>query len=359
MVAGQHGGDLSKTDGRRLAAVGSYSSADADGVHTVAVAPESGTIELLDSVAVGPDPTYVVPHPDGRHLYAAVRESDGGVIKTLAVDRDRGELTPVAATPSGSDGPCYCSVDATGRFLFVAHYHGGAVSMLPIGDDGVPAEPSAVVEHTGSSVDPQRQTEPHPHSVVPGPDNRFVYVPDLGTDRVVVYEVRPDDRTLSSDAVVDVAPGSGPRHLTFGPDGERAYLINEINSTVVAFARRPDGTLAEQATVSTLPDGADRDNKTAEVAVHPSGRYVFGSNRGHDSIVTFAVEDGSIVPVDHTPTGGKWPRHFAVGPAGEFLYVENKDSHEVTAFSFDDRTGGLSPAAGSVSVSRPVCLQWL
>ncbi|WP_226013320.1 lactonase family protein [Halomicrobium salinisoli] len=342
-----------------LAAIGTYSPADEDGVHTVEVDAETGAMRSLDSAVAGPDPTFVAPHPDGDVLYAAVREDDEGAIRAFEVDPESGALTAVDSSPSGALSPCHCSVDATGRHLFVAHYAGGAVSMLPIDEDGRPGSPTDVVEHAGSSVDPERQSAPHPHSISPGPDDRFVYVPDLGTDQVHVYEIDRDDGTLSPHDATDVREGAGPRHLAFGPDGDRAYLINELDSTITTFDRGPDGRLTRLSTTTTLPESFDGANKTAEVAVHPSGEFVFGSNRGHDSIATFAVDDDGLSPVEHTPTGGEWPRHFAIGPDGRFLFVENRDTDDVTAFRVDAETGTLSAADERLSVSEPVCLQWI
>lgn len=345
---------------RYLAAIGSYSSRDSEGVHTVEVDPETGALRRLDGAVAGPDPTFIAPHPGGIYLYAAVREDDEGRIRSFEVDSDSGELTAIDDAPSGALNPCHCSVDSTGRFLFVAHYSGGAVSMLPINDQGLVGSPTTVIDHSGSSVDPDRQDGPHPHSISPGPDGRFVYVPDLGTDRVYIYEIDRERETLSEYAVMDVSPGSGPRHLTFGPDGERVYLINELDSTVVTFDRRADGQLTERSTTSTLPEGFDGENKTAEIAVHPSGAFVYGSNRGHDTITTFAVnDDGELSPVDHTPTGGEWPRHFAIDPKGRFLFAGNRDSDDVIAFWIDEQSGTLTPVDEQLSVSQPVCFRWI
>ena len=342
-----------------LAAIGTYSSADSKGVHTVAVDAENGDVRLLDSVVAGPDPTFVAPHPTGEYLYAAVREDGEGAIRAFEVNPESGELNAVDKAPSGALSPCHCSVDATGQYLFVAHYAGGAVSMLPIDEDGRLGPPIDVVEHAGSSVDPERQDAPHPHSISPGPDDRFVYVPDLGTDQVHVYEVDRDDATLSPYATTDVQEGAGPRHLAFSPDGDRAYLINELDSTITSFDRDSDGRLTRLSATTTLPEAFDGSNKTAEVAVHPSGEFVFGSNRGHDSISTFAVENDGLSPVDHTPTGGEWPRHFAIGPEGQFLFVENRDTDDITVFRIDDEAGTLSSVDGRLSVSQPVCIQWI
>ncbi|GAB3419569.1 lactonase family protein [Haloparvum alkalitolerans] len=343
----------------QIAAVGTYSAATDESVHTVAVDSETGSMRHLDAVAAGPDPTFVTFHPSGEYLYAAVREDEEGVVRSYEVDRETGALTERDGARSGAVAPCYCSVDETGRYLFVAHYAGGAVSMLSLGPDGGIDPPSEVVEHEGSSVDPDRQTAPHPHSITLGPEDRFAYVPDLGTDEVHVYAVERDEPSLSRVGAVDLAPGSGPRHLSFSPDGDRAYLINELDSTATVLDRGSDGLLTERSTVSTLPPEFAGENKTAEIAVHPSGEYVYGSNRGLDTIVTFSVEEGTLARVGQTPTGGEWPRHFAVAPDGSRLFAENRHTDEIVAFDVDADTGVLSRTGESLSVPEPVCMQWL
>lgn len=198
--------------------------------------------------------------------------------------------------PTGGDGPCYCSVDATGRFVFVAHYSGGSVSVLPVDASGRIDEPTDVVEHAGSGTDPDRQEAPHPHSIAMGPDNRFAYVTDLGTDRVYVYALSFYTGTLrpADSPHAPVHAGAGPRHLDFGPDGEFVYVVGELDSTLTTLARDPEtGGLSTVGTADTLPDGFRGENKPADVHVHPSGQWVYASNRGHDSVAIFDVgEDG-------------------------------------------------------------------
>ncbi|MBV0925932.1 lactonase family protein [Halomicroarcula limicola] len=342
-----------------MAAIGTYSAATSTGVHTVAVDPDTGALTQLDSVVAGPNPTFVASHPHDEYVYAAVRTEPEGLIKAFQVDNDTGELSLVSSIESGALSPCHCSVDATGEYLFVAHYEGGSVSMLPLGSDGTVAAPTAVVEHSGDSIDPDRQTSPHPHSANPGPANDYLYVPDLGTDQVIVYEIRPAEDDITVHRTVDVAPGSGPRHLSFGPDGEYGYLINELDSTVTVFERAPDGDLSEQSKISTLPADFEGENKTAEVEVHPSGRYVFASNRGRDTIVTFAVAGDELRHIGEIPTGGAWPRHFSVSPTGEFLFVENRDTNGIVVFDIDIETGELTRIDERLAVTEPVCLQWV
>ncbi len=192
------------TSETHIAAVGTYSAAETPGVYTVAIDSATGSIDIRDEVDAGPDPTFVASHPSDAVLYAAVREEDEGRIVAYDVDQETGSLTNIGTALSGVSSPCHCSVDATGQFLFVAHYHGSAISMLPIDADGTIDDPTAVIDHHGSSVHDERQTEPHPHSITPGPDNRFVYVPDLGTDRIVTYEIDHEGQRLERCAETEL-----------------------------------------------------------------------------------------------------------------------------------------------------------
>jgi 6-phosphogluconolactonase len=339
-----------------LAVVVARTGPDRPGLYSFRADPGTGALERLSSVAAGDGPKFAAAHPDGRRCYV-VDKTDGGSVATVAVDPATGELSVPNRVPTGDEGPCYCSVNATGSVVFVAHYSGGSVAVLPVDDDGRVEEPSAVLEHSGSGADPERQAAPHPHSVEPGPDNRFVYVPDLGTDRVHAYELAAEAGRLrpAEDRGVDVPDGTGPRHLAFGPDGRAAYLVGELDSTLVTLARDPaTGALSVVGSASTLPDGFDGENKPADVAVHPSGRWVFATNRGHDSVAVF--EPGSGGParrVGHESTRGSWPRDFALGPGGQYLYAENQNSDRVVHFRVDADTGALDPTGEETGVPRP------
>jgi 6-phosphogluconolactonase len=342
-----------------MAAIGTYSSGDKNGVHTIEVDPETGEMDLLDSIVAGPDPTFVVPHPSGNYIYAAVREDEEGRIATFEIDRETGNLTRINSVPSGSLGPCHCSTDAAGQYLFVAHYVGGTVSMLPIEDNGAVSEPTVVIKHSGSSIDSDRQASPHPHSVNPGPDDEYLFVPDLGTDDLVVYEIQPDEATLSLKHKKAVTPGSGPRHLSFDPTGKRLYLVNELDSTITTFDRGLAGKLTKLSSVPTLPQKNSRNNKAAEVATHPSGDYVFASNRGEDTIATFATEPDGLEFVSQTATSGEWPRHFDIDPLGNHLFVENRHTDDIVAFRIDGDSGKLTSLGERLSIQEPVCLKWI
>lgn len=334
-----------------------------ENLHSYRFVRDSGGLDSLDATTAGEAPTFLCVHPELDVLYVA-DSVDDGALTAVAFDRHTGEVSVVNAQPTGGAGPCYCSVDATGSYAFVAHYRGGSVSVLPVDEDGRLGERTQVVEHEGRGVDPDRQTAPHPHSIVPGPDNEFAYVPDLGTDRVVVYRIDLEDGCLDpvDSSTLPVHPGAGPRHLEFHPDERVGYLINELDSTITAFERNPEtGALAAFQTVETLPAAFDGDNKTADVHVHPSGRFVYGSNRGHDSVASFAVDDDDrrLTPLGHESTRGEWPRNFAIDPTGASLLVENLHSDEIVTFDVDAETGTLDPTDESTAVPRPMCLAFL
>ncbi|CAA9403060.1 MAG: 6-phosphogluconolactonase [uncultured Phycisphaerae bacterium] len=313
------------------------------------------------------NPSFLAIHPSKRFLYAVgeVNEINGkkaGAVSAFAIQPD-GKLSPLNQQPSGGQGPCHVSVDKEGRNVLVANYGSGAVACLPIGADGKLAEPSATVQHEGKSVDPRRQAGPHAHSINLDPANRFAFAADLGLDKVLVYrfDAAAGKLTPNDPSAAAVAPGAGPRHFAFHPTGRFAYVINEMASTVTAFAYdAAKGTLTEVHTVPTLP-GEVKGNSTAEVVVHPSGKFVYGSNRGHDSIAGFAVDEatGKLTPIGHTPTRGKTPRNFNIDPTGTYLLAANQGTSTVAVYRIDPASGALAPVGEPTAVPAPVCVKYL
>lgn len=362
------------TDSEYLAFVCSTASGDDAGVYSYELDAASGRLTARTSTAVE-KPTYLATHPNGEYLYTTNRTS-GGVVTAFRIDHDSGELSQLNRQSSGGKGPCYISVDPAGRYAFVANYDAGCVSVLPLTDDGRLGEPSDVVFHEGSSVHPERQTRPHPHCIVPGPRGQFVYVPDLGTDRIVVYRLDAEQGLLRPENHLDVAAsaGAGPRHLAFDAAGEFAYLVNELDSTLVAFAYDEEtGALEWVDAASTVPTDADTntnttadadadttadaDNSCADVHVHPSNRWVYASNRGHDSIAVFeGVESGGELRlVGNESSGGGNPRDFVLDPSGRTLLAENRDSGTLVCFTIDTETGELTPTGTERAVPKPTC----
>ena len=329
-------------------------------IHAFGLDPETGELSRRAVVDAGENPSFLAVHPDEARLYA-VSQADEGTVTGFEFDPETGELSRLNRRRTGDARPCHVSVDPTGRYALATHYVGGSVSVLPIAESGRLSNPSHAVEREGRGPDPDRQTRSRPHAAVFGPDDRFVYVPDLGADRVWVYELDRDEGRLvpAGPGSVRLHAGAGPRHLAFHPDGRFAYAVNELDSTLTAFERDPrTGDLSAVRTVSTLPTSFEGENRPADVHVHPSGRWVYGSNRGHDSVAVFAVdsESGAPEPAGHASTGGEWPRNFALDPTGEYLFAENQATDGIVPFRVDDAAGGLSVAGPAVAVRRPSCM---
>ena len=349
--------------------IGTYTKGASRGIYLARLDVESGSLTTPDLVAETVNPSFLAIHPTGRFLYAVSSLADAepgrsGGVSAFAIDEPSGGLAFLNQEPSGGAGPCHLTVDGEGRSVLVANYRSGSAAVLPVGEDGRLAEPSCIVQHTGSGPNPERQEGPHAHSINLDPSERFAFVADLGLDRVFVYRFAADAGVLTANDPPSavVAPGAGPRHLAFHPAGRFAYVINEMGSTVTVFSYDAGrGALVEVQTVTTLPPDFTGENWPAEVTVHPTGRFVYGSNRGHDSIAVFRLDadTGLLTPMGHAPTGGREPRHFAIDPTGAFLLAANQDSDSIIVFRIDPATGRLSPTGCSVSAPCPVCIRFM
>jgi 6-phosphogluconolactonase len=350
---------------------GTYTNDASKGIYVSRLDLSSGALTAPDLAAETTSPSFLALHPSRRYLYAAneVRSFEGqetGAVSAFAIDAATGRLTTLNQQSSGGSGPAHLVVDRSGQNVLVANYGGGSVAVLPVGTDGRLRPPSAVVQHTGSSVNPKRQSKPYAHSINVDPGNRFAYAADLGIDKVMIYRFDPAAGTLVANdpASVSVAPGSGPRHFAFDPTGSHAYVINEMLMTITAFSHdAARGALAEVQTISTLPPGQDvaQGFSTAEVQVHPSGRFVYGSNRGHDSVTVFArdASSGRLTFLQNVPTQGAFPRNFGIDPSGRYLLAANQRSNSVVVFRIDQDTGRLTPTGHSVTVGTPVCVTFV
>ena len=339
--------------------VGTYTKPDGSkGIYRCVLDLETGKISGGALVAETPNPTFLAVRPGGGFLYAA-NETDPGEVSAYAIAAD-GALKFLNKQSAKGGGTCHITVDPAGKNVLIANYGTGSVAVLPIKADGSLAEASAFDQHTGSSADPARQKEPHAHSIYVDPAAKFAYACDLGTDRINGYKYDAPHGTLTPEATATgtVAPGSGPRHLALHPKRNSAYVINEMLSTITAFGRDPaSGALTEIGTVSTLPTDFTGKSSTAEIFIHPNGKYLYGSNRGHDSIATFAVEDdGGLALVGHTPIGGKVPRNFALDPTGHWLLAAGQDSGDISVFKIDADTGKLTATGMRVEIGAPVCI---
>ncbi len=347
---------------------GTYTRGESKGIYVSRFDAASGRFGPVELAAETPNPSFLAIHPNKRFLFAVseLYESGGpkgGAVSAFSIDPTSGKLTFLNKVSSRGGGPCHLAIDKTGKFIAVANYGTGSTAVLPIGDDGTLGEATGFSQHSGSSVDPKRQQGPHAHSVNFSPDNRFLMVADLGLDQVLVFRFDAVKGTIEPNEppFTRLKPGSGPRHFSFHPNGRYAYAINELASTVTAFAydaRR--GVLKEIQTITTLPEGFTETNHTAEVLVHPSGKFLYGSNRGHDSIAVFQVAgNGTLRAAGQVPTQGKVPRNFNLDPKGNWLLAANQNSDNVVVFRIDPKTGRLEPNGASARVVAPVCIKFL
>lgn len=357
------------TDGRVRVYFGTYTRGDSQGIYVSVLDLASGRLSPPVLAAEAVNPAFLAIHPKQPWLYSVGEVGDfagrrSGAVYAFRIDPQTGMLTLLNEKPSGGTGACHASLDHSGRFVLVANYGGGNASVLPIEADGRLGEATAFVQHEGSSINPRRQTAPHAHAAYVDPENRFALVVDLGLDRVMIYRFDAQHGTLAAHdpAWISVNPGAGPRHFAFHPQGRFAYVINELQSSVTAFAYdASQGSFEELQTVSTLPADFQEDNTTAEILVHPSGRFLYGSNRGHDSIAVFAIDpqDGRLQPVQHQATGGQTPRNFGIDPTGQFLLAANQASDSVVVFRIDPSTGELKATGHQVQVPTPVCVRMI
>ncbi len=322
------------------------------------------------SLAEGvPNPSYLAFDPARRFLYAVneLKEFEGtptGAVSAFAVDPASGELNFLNRQPTHGTDPCHLTVHQTGRYVLVANFMSGSVCVLPIQEDGSLGEATDVVQHQGSSVDPVRQSGPHAHAVTLDEAGRYVFVPDLGLDKLMIYTFDAERGKLepNDEPWVEVTAGAGPRQVVMHPGGGYAYLINELNSTMTAFRYdRDSGRLREIQTLSTLPADFKGASTCAEVQIAPSGKFLYGSNRGHDSIVIYAIDqtNGRLRCIGHESTQGKSPRHFAIDPAGEFLLAANQDTDSIVIFRLDPASGELTATGQRAEVPTPVCVKFM
>ncbi len=345
---------------------GTYTGPKSKGIYRSRLDVATGKLSAAVVAAECADPSFVALHPNGRGLYAidersSPAKSPGRGVSAYALDVRTGSLTFLNEQGVGGPGPAHLVVDRDGKCVLVANYGGGSVAALPLSADGRLGPAATFIQHTGSSVNPTRQKEPHAHGFALSPDNRFALCADLGLDKVLVYKLDPAKASLIPNQPESAAlpPGSGPRHLTFHPNGKFVYVISEMLCTMTVF--RYDvtrGAMTSVQTISTLPPGetVQKGTSTAEVVAHPGGKFLFGSNRGHNTIVVYAVDPatGRLTYVENQPTQGKTPRHFAVDPSGTWLLAENQQSDNVTVFRIDGATGRLSSTGQSVDVPSAV-----
>jgi 6-phosphogluconolactonase len=302
-------------------------------------------------------PSFLALAADGRHLYACFEGSNE--VGAYAVDAATGALRPLNIQPAGGGGPCHISLDRTGRFALVANYGGGSVAVFPVGANGALGSRTAFDQHTGGGPNRDRQEGPHAHGIITDPSNRFALCADLGNDTIHLYRFDARAGTLAPHAAVKLAPGAGPRHLLFSPNGRALFCLNELDGTLTTFDWDSDkGALTKPEVTRNLPAGFTAFNKNAELQLHPNGRFLYASARGHDAIAVFAIDAATsrLSLVQDVPTGGKSPRFFTFDPTGQWVICGNQDSNTVTVFRAEAATGRLTAVGEPVTATAPISM---
>ncbi|EJW16188.1 lactonase family protein [Paenibacillus alvei] len=349
---------------RTLVFVGSYAEADSSGLYVYSFDEKSGQLTKLDDVSGLKNPTFINVDIDHKKLYsigecAAEDGTKTAEAVSFAIDTDSGKLTQLNRVFSLDAPTCHIQRDSNSRYLIVSSYHGGRIGLLALEENGQVGRQLDVQQHVGQGPHPN-QNQARAHSAFFSPDEQYVYVSDLGSDRVKCYSIDKQRNVLVPQGEYEVPAGSGPRHLTFHPNGRFVYVINELNSTVSVFSYHSEnGELRPIETVSTLPANYDGENGCAEIAISEDGKYLYGSNRGHDSIVVYAVhpDTGKLTTIEYVSTEGGHPRHFALTPGGSYLLAANRDSNNIAVFHVDRATGKIAYTGHSVQVSKPVCVK--
>ncbi len=338
---------------------GTYSERGSKGIYAGQFDLQTGAMQITGHAGGMQNPSFLTLDASGKFLYAVseTREFEGvfgGGLHAFGIDNG---LHPINATPTHGTDPCYVALTPDGRFVLVSNYSSGSLAVFAVREDGGVSEAVSFVQHEGASgVNPARQEGPHAHCIVPDAAGRYAVVADLGQDRVLVYRLDEEGGLhLVDQPPIDLAPGAGPRHFVFHPDGARAFVINELGSTVTAFDwDAAQGRLTETQTITTLPENFVERNDSADLHVHPNGRFLYGSNRGHDSIAVFEIVPDGLRPVQHIHTGGHWPRNFCIHD--RFLLVANRHTDRIAVFGIDEATGKLSATGQGLDIPSPVCI---
>ncbi|HTW59855.1 MAG TPA: lactonase family protein [Terriglobales bacterium] len=358
-------------NGKYFVYIGTYTEdgSKSRGIYVYRYDADTGEIASRGLAAETTNPSWIALHPSGRFLYAVnevgnYKGPNSGGVSAFAVDHATGKLTFLNEVPSRGADPCYITVDKTGKFVLVANYTGGSVAVFPVLSDGKLGEATAFVQHTGHGTNPKRQEGPHAHSIELSPDNRFAYVNDLGLDELLVYKFDSATGSLTPNdpPFAKLAAGSGPRHFVLRPDGKFAYVISEMGHTVMVFSNdAATGRLQQLQTVTTLPRDFQGRNDDAEIRIHPSGKFLYASNRGDDSIAIYAIDEdkGTLTQLGIVPTGGKEPRSFEIDPTGKLLFAANQKSDNIVVFKIDAKTGRLTPTEKVLDVGSAVCVKFV
>ena len=356
---------VAKPPSKYLAFIGTYTTkTDSKGIYAFRFDAATGQLTPIGVAAQTQDPSFLTISPNQKYVYAVNELSTfegktSGAVTSYSLDRKTAKLTQLNQVPSGGADPCYISLDHTGKYVLVANYSGGSVATFPVASDGHLGAASAFVQHQGFGPNKEHQEGPHAHYIATSADNRYAFVADLGLDEVLIYRFDPANGSLvpSDPPYAKLAPGAGPRHLAFHPNGKFAYVLSELNSTVTTFAFSPaNASFSNLQALSTIPKDFTAHNDTAEIVVHPSGKFLYASNRGRDSIAVFAIDPhkGTLTPAGDFSTTGKTPRNFALDPTGNFLLAANQESNNIAVFRINHSTGALTPTGQPIEVPAPV-----
>ncbi|MBZ5584059.1 MAG: lactonase family protein [Acidobacteriia bacterium] len=326
------------------------------GIYAFKFDAKTGKFTSIGLAAETSNPSFLAIHPNGKFLYA-VNENNQGMVSAFAIEPS-GTLKPLNSVSSKGSGPCHLTLDKTGKWLFVANYNNGSVASYPVNADGSLGEAASSVQHQGSSANPQRQRGPHAHETVLSPDGKLLFVPDLGMDKIMEYRFDGKGALTPNDPPsIAIAAGSGPRHMAFDPKGRFVYVLTEMTDSVIAFSYDGKGGAKEMQTISAVPSDFTGSKSGAEIAVHPNGRFLYASNRNHNSIGIFTIDaKGALTAAGNVSSQGKTPRHFLIDPTGAYLIVSNQDSDNIVIFKIDPKTGGLTPTGDVLEVGNPVSM---
>jgi len=350
-----------------LVYIGTYTNGTSEGIMALRLDTETGKMEPVGTMAKLPNPSYLAISKDRKFLYAVLetgtyKDVPGGGVAAFSIDGSTGELSPLNDLPTTGKSPCHLSMDEDNRFLFTANYTDGTVSAFSIKPDGSLGSLIVKLVHEGSGPNPQRQKTPHAHFVMLTPDEKHLCAVDLGIDKIMVYDFDKNTGTLTHnpDLTVSVKPGSGPRHMVFHPSGRFAYLVTEMGAEVLVMDYDPASSrFTQKQYISTLPEGYEGFKSGAAIRISPDGKFLYASNRGHDSIAIFKIDQatGELTLVSHSSTYGQMPRDFALDPTGKFLIAANQNSDNVVSFSVNPETGELSKI-DELNISIPVCVKF-
>ena len=348
--------------------VSAFAPSDKGGIHAFAFDSKTGNLKPLKRTSGIQNPFFIAISPDRRFLYAIDAEKFGGsqdeAVASFAIEGRNGDLHPLNRQSTQGTASCYLDLDPTGKTVLVANYKTGSVASLPVQNDGSLGKSVSFIQHSGSSVDPERQKGPNAHCFVVSPDGRHALAADLGIDKIMLYALDPATGKLtanSAQAAANLAPGSGPRHLTFHPKASTVYVINELSNTITVFDWKNDiGRLTQKQTLTTLPSDFTGKSYTADLKITPDGRYLYATNRGHDSLASYRIsEEGTLRLLSIQPSGGKGPQNLLITPDGHWLLCANMPGNNVVVYAINPATGALTPNGVSVEVPMASCIRWM